>query len=111
VKTPWETIKEGRALYANRETEPSDWGDWADENAAWLMDEIDRQEKDRREAVWLAELRRAELATLKHEVTRQEGDPREEIWDAAARRTEIETLKNEVETLRNACLDCERPEV
>ena len=34
-------MDKGRRLYANREEEPSDWGDWADENAAAIMDEVE----------------------------------------------------------------------
>ncbi len=32
-----ELLKEGEALYANREAEPSDWGDWADENCMTVI--------------------------------------------------------------------------
>ena len=30
---------EGKALWASQEQEPCDWGDWADENAAELIEE------------------------------------------------------------------------
>lgn len=32
---------EGKALWANQENEPADWGDWADENAAGLIAEVE----------------------------------------------------------------------
>ncbi|KKN40150.1 hypothetical protein LCGC14_0736480 [marine sediment metagenome] len=85
-------VCEGRRLFAARDQEPSDWGDWADENAAGLMDHNDVMKVACDEGATALAFARNRLEAVSRE--------RREL------RKRVEELKAVLSEIRKDCASC-----